>query len=362
VDRAAPFPHREALEAIAGSVFEGGVERAWTSSGGTFVLTRRTRPGVDLASVAPYPPAASEAAIGGRVVTVAEVWTVREGALARVMSRPVRLRPMVCEADLGCDIVDVKVEVTPSGAIEARSESCHAATSRLSVKPAEGETPFDRYDRAVIPAICTGEGFYRWSGRTFASTSRGNATAGEPVTFLEPEEGMARLLHDLAPTSLTSSPVKTWASPSGDALRVLFLHTHAAPSHSFFSHAPAARDWESGRALQVAEVWVARAGSFHRALSVPVGLGALAGSLSVLSLTVEVNGDEVSIGGSDRTPCVASSAQTPDAPRSEIEMKMVKRDQEATDRICASRGRYREVGRAFVRAPDDAKPARGSSF
>ena len=130
-------------DAVVSEVFASSIERAWTSSAGTFVLTARTRPAVEHAAVLRYPQAAKEAATGGRVVTMAEVWTVRAGTLVNVMRRPIGLRPMVCDADEGCEIVERGARVTEAGAVAINPGNCAAALAALRPAAGPGATVFD---------------------------------------------------------------------------------------------------------------------------------------------------------------------------------------------------------------------------
>ncbi len=342
----APVEADDGFDAIADQVFGAAIEHAWSIDNGTFLLTRRGRPAVEHRGVLPYPRTAGEAASGGRVVTMAEVWTVRNGLLARVMSRPVALDPMVCDSG-ACTLVTVGIEVERDGRVALVGGTCDAALAATKIAAPTPST-YDVYDRAVVPAICKARGTYGWNGTSFVP-SAAKPNPALTATLLQPASAAAMFFQGFAPNSLTPIPVKTWASDKGDSRFALFVHTFAAPHHAFFTHSGAAQMWESGRALLVAEIWTASLGAFRRVFRLPIGLAALAEPLEVVRFSVEIAGSDVRVGSADGA-CKPDSGYSEGRPLSPLERADAQYDQAAARRICAGRGVYHFNGRTFERA------------
>lgn len=331
------------------TVMGGGIERAWTVDGKLFLLGRDGGPAHQYAAELPYPAGAREAAVGGRVVLFLQVWTPKDGQLVRVLSKPVRLQPMVCEFDEGCTILELGVSVRPTGEIAIGRGSCDEALAR-----AVAETPvttFTIFDRAVIPAMCRGTGVHAWNGKTFAPVLA-SLPGAAPAVVHEGVEARTKLVDALFPGSIGWRVESSW--PTGrEGHFVVFRVGYPAPAHGFFTHDAASKDWESGRAIETSEVWLASAGSFRRVMQLPTGLGSLAAPIRVLTLTVTGHDDELDVcRASDGLVPTATSNPTP------LEAALRGRDEAAAARMMRGCGTYQFDGRTFVRR---SQP-KGASF
>jgi hypothetical protein len=132
---------------------------------------------------------------------------------------------------------------------------------------------------------------------------------------------------------------------------VLVIRRHPAAQHALLPHTPDARAWESGRAIEVAEAWLAGYGTLRRTWTLPVALTALAEANVIARLPVQLDGDEMRVGGGADQPCRPDSRAAAEAALGDVEAAHARRDQTAVERICAGRGRYRFDGRTFTPVP-----------
>jgi hypothetical protein len=323
----------------------------WTlaADGKVFFLAMRGTPAHRQAALLPYPPGGREAAMAGRAVTVAEVWAARPGALARVHVHPVGLQSMVCEEDEDCAFVTLTTKVDAAGGLEVGSGSCPEALARLAA-PSRDSTTYDRYDRAVIPAICRATGTFAWNGSAFARrATQAPDPIGARVTTGAPEL-LEALVGGLFPGAIASSVERNWPTRGGDGRFVLLRATYPAPAHAFFGHARADQPWESGRAIDVAEIWLAIDQSFRRVMQLPAGLRSLAEPARVLSLEIDVKDDVLLVGGDPAICGAEDAARATPADLTPLEASLWRRDRDAARRICAGRGAYRFDGRSFARS------------
>jgi hypothetical protein len=336
-------------ELLVHALLGSSIAEAWTTSAGLFATSARASQASEVAHRLPYPPAAAEAAENGRVVVMTQVWRVTAGRLARVLETPTQLRPLTCIADEDCTIVELRALVSEDGAVVVDRAACPAALAELA--PAQGPaSTWDAYDRAALPAMCSGPARFAWNGRSFVGSPAVGAGAAA-VHRVAPEQAATHLLEavlgaPLAETSLQASP-----SSDGRHHHVLVIRRHPAAHHPWLSHALEARAWESGRAIEIAESWLAGYGSLRRTWTLPVGLTALAEDNVVARLPVELDGDEVRVGASSAEPCRAASQAAAEPARGAVDAAHARRDLAAVERICAGRGRYRFDGRSFTRLP-----------
>ncbi len=346
-------------DALDQYVLDASPHPAWmTQPGGqVFFLSRRRNPAVQLAGEVPYPPAANEAALGGRVVTMAEVWTVKEGELARVMRRPIEVAPMLCDFDEGCALVTLAPAVTPAGNVEIAPGTCPDALAHLDARRT-GTTTFDAYDRAVIPTLCRAAGTFAWNGSAYAPVARARTGAPDEPSSKPPpaaarvadEEVVPAVFAALFPDAIASSVEQSWSTQDGQGAFVLFHATYAAPQHAFFSHRPEDRPWESGRSVEVAEVWLAREASFRRVLRLPVSLASLGEPNRVASLSLEPTDDGVLLGAATATCAPDARRRARPAGLTAVEAAHFDKDDQAVARLCRGRGRYAFDGRRLAPA------------
>ena len=193
---------------------------------------------------------------------------------------------------------------------------------------------------------------HAWSGTTFSPVLAA-LQAPTAASFHEGKDALVKLVEALFPGSIGWRVESSWLAGNGEAHYVVFRVGYPAPAHGFFSHDPTSREWESGRAIEMSEVWIARPGSFRRILALPTGLGSLAEPIRVLTLSVTGHGDELDVcGPGDRLIQGATDTLTP------LEMTFRARDEAAAARMARGCGTYRFDGRSFVRRA----ALRGSSF
>jgi hypothetical protein len=334
-------------ETVAYTLLESSVAEAWTTSAGLFVMTARAHQGSDVGRLLPYPPRAAEAAESGRVVVMTQVWRATPGRLARVLETPTQLRPLDCIADEDCTLLGLAARLTADGAVAIDHDDCPAALAELA--PAGGHaSTWEAYDRAVMPAICARPKRFAWKGGVFAA-SAARAGAAVQVERVAPEQASTRVLEELLGVPLDEASLRVEPASDGRSQHVLVLRRVPAPANPALLPTRQADAWRSGRAIEVAELWLASYGSLRRTLTLPVALLALAEPQVVIRLEVELDGDELRVGRAGE-PCRADSGFAPGVPLGDVEAAHARRDQAAADRICAGRGRYRFDRRAFTRA------------
>lgn len=334
-------PFDRELEALYDGL--GGTPvKLWEAGGTPFLLSHSARPAVEYAATLPYPPAARRAAEGGRVVMHADVWRVLDGRVERVLTKPVLVRPMVCDADQ-CDLIALDTRVTADGVVTLGSASNCAKVLPTLRGPIGKDAPeYDAYDRAVFPAVCASRGRYTWNGRAFTRAPLLSSDAREspepPYASVAPAAN-ARIF------SGTVLGATTWRAADNAAVFGLVLSRHdgaTAPLVPGDPGSPERLAWASRHVVDVVEVWVARPGTLKRSLRLPWAVHEKASAPSAPSLSAQVDDDgSVWIGPPREPPCPAAPAKaaSPDA----------QLDLDAMRAVCAARGRYRFDGRGFVR-------------